>query len=67
MFFIIQIALPRDRVFCGYSNTERSGLYEARWNNETTGHAVAYATRDEADEECAKHPGAVVAELVFAE
>jgi len=68
MFFIIQIALPRDRVFCGYrGGVVAAKAFEPVWSNTTGGRAVMYETQDEANEEAALHPGSVVCELVFCE
>lgn len=49
MFFIIQIALPRDRVFCGYTN-RFDGSYGVVFNNTTSHRACMYETQDEAQE-----------------
>lgn len=60
MFFIIQPALPRDRVFCGYHGNP----VMPTWKNTSCHHAAMYETRSEAEEELENHPGAFVAELV---
>lgn len=67
MFFVIQPALPRDRVFCGYKVNASIGNFTPVFSNTTGGCAIMYETKDEAQEVADQFPGTAVYELTISD
>lgn len=66
MFFIIQITLPRDRVFCGWQKI--GDIFEPIFLNSTDNRASMFETKDEAQDtiDCSKQlKGCLVASLRY--